>query len=64
MEQPTETLQPRHAVGALVKVPRLAKTGTVILHRVTETGVIRYVLVDIPEGAAIKRQWFDESDLA
>ncbi len=63
MELPPENLPPRHAVGAKVKVPRLAKTGTVILHRVTETGVIR-VLVDIPEGAAIKRQWFDESDLA
>lgn len=63
MENTPENLQPRHAVGGTVTVPRLAKTGTVILHRVTESGVIR-VLVDIPEGAAIKRQWFDESDLA
>jgi hypothetical protein len=63
METPIESLPPRHAVGATVKIPRLAKAGTVILHRVTESGGIR-VLVDIPEGLAIKRQWFDESDLA
>ena len=63
METLPENRQPKHAAGDLVKIPRLAKSGKVILHRVTEDGVIR-VLVDIPEGAAIKRQWFDEDDLA
>lgn len=57
-----ENRQPKHAAGDLVKIPRLAKAGKVIMHRVNFDGV-RRVLVDIPEGAAIKRQWFDEDEL-
>jgi len=63
METLPENRQPKHAAGDLVKIPRLAKSGKVIMTRLTDYGVIR-VLVDIPEGLAIKRQWFDEDDLA
>lgn len=63
METLPENRQPKHAAGDLVKIPRLAKSGKVIMTRLTDYGVIR-VLVDIPEGLAINRQWFDEDDLA
>jgi len=62
-ETPSPENQPKHAAGDLVTIPRLAKSGKVIMTRLTDYGVIR-VLVDIPEGLAIKRQWFDEDELA
>lgn len=57
-----ENVKTKHAVGDLVTIPRLAKSGKVIMHHSLHAGSIR-VLVDISEGAAIKRQWFDEDEL-